>query len=357
MSSVYSQGRVSSLGGGSASGGYHHLTATPFDNYSGGGGNPLDYITSSSNPSNNPALAATADNGVGPTSALPYSSTPPIGWTTFDGVQGYQMTNRGNGSMSSSAALSSHAEQGAPNYSMEQAASESHEQRFHSTELWKPTLFYKYRTLSRYNILNITVSIGFVWTCIVSFVCWLWLIGAWSTDNTSRQVFIDISFIFTVIWGVVMLGCAIFHLKDHKMLTNRHKIMVLAPFVVMWVVLVLGLIAMTISNHKYTNIADFINGEESKEQKEKNKLELSNGHHWCDDEKVQAGLSFYVSLTLLSLAAFFTLPWQALSWAAHVNPECTTNVVDFYDRVEDYADEQQQQQRRKRKGGSRKTLL
>lgn len=322
---------------GSAVSSYQPLSAVPYDGAAAGAfGHPLDYLTMSTSTGGN-------------NSALPYSSAPPTSWTTFDSGGGSVvytgLSNRSSVSatvggtslvslppdMSSPVHTDGRptAGGGPPEYSMEQAAEESYRQRFVDTDLWKIMLFYRYVDLSRMNRLNVFCSIGYVWLCVMSLVGWIWLVGGWSLSNTSREVFTIFGFLFTTGWLVVVFGCALTYLKAHKRLSNRHNLMVISPIVVIAVFAYLGLIALTVSNHRYTNIADF-------DEHDKDSLELSKDHHWCNDEKVTAGLSFYVAMVYLSVAALVALPVQAMSWTAHKFPESVSNIIDFSNTAEKY---------------------
>lgn len=215
-------------------------------------------------------------------------------------------------------------------FTLQGARENSQEEQMIENEYWKPSVFYWYRGVSPLNWLHVMTWIGMIWAIVVSFVCWLWLVGGISLGNDSREAWTIAGSLITLVWFVLQVTLALVYIMQHQWLTYRHTLTVLMPTFVIFCFLLLGFIALWLSNDKYTNIRDFNNGHKTDEEKEKDKLALSSDKHWCDDEKIKAGLSFYVALAWLSLVAFMALPSFVGAYTAHKWPECNSDVTGFF---------------------------
>lgn len=215
-------------------------------------------------------------------------------------------------------------------FTLQGARENSQEEQMQENEYWKPSVFYWYRGVSPLNWLHAMTWVGMIWAIVVSFVCWLWLVGGVSMSNDSREAWTIAGSLITLVWFVLQVTLALVYIMRHQWLTYRHTLTVLMPTFVIFCFLLLGFIGLWLSNDKYTNIRDFNNGHKTDAEKEKDKLALDSDKHWCDDEKVKAGLSFYVALAWLSMAAFMALPSFVGAYTAHKWPECNSDVTGFF---------------------------
>lgn len=217
-------------------------------------------------------------------------------------------------------------------YSLESAFVQSQDERVHDNEVWKVTLVHLLRGLSWNNPLFWVTTFGFVWTLVIGLVAWLWLIDDIPASNDDRKAYTIAGFVISLLWGIIACVTIGVYIARNRRLSYRHFVWVMMFIVAAFIMLILAFVALTLVNQKYTNIRQFNDGshKETKEEKEKNQLELSKDHHWCDAEKVKAGVAFYTALSWMSVVPVVLFPLYLMALVAHIWPECSSDITDFY---------------------------
>jgi len=205
-------------------------------------------------------------------------------------------------------------------------------ERMHENDLWKPTVDYVDLNVSPWNWLHAMTIIGLVWAFVVSLTAWIALVGGWEPTNQSRYDYSVPLWIISAIWAGLTLLSILCYFYRNKLLTYRHNLTVILPLIGIAVILFFGLLALELANNEYTDIRDLDTDESSETSSEEasEALELTNDKHWCQQKKIKAAISYYNSLSWLSLVFVLALVYVVPAHTAHRFPECNSDVTNFF---------------------------
>lgn len=191
-------------------------------------------------------------------------------------------------------------------------------------------------TKGKWNFLNFITLVGTALTAIISLLSFLGLMGVLEPDTTTRSWETGVEGVIAILWFVAAISASASYLLNNSNLRSQHKARVVFVIFANFLLLLFYFLFIILSNAKYTNIRSPHESESSSEEEHFKDLDLSKGHHWCSDDKVMAGLSYYVAMAYGSLMIIILMPAQIEAWYSHSAPERAADVADYYEDTERY---------------------
>ena len=229
-------------------------------------------------------------------------------------------------------------------YSVRAAAFQSLLERLNGNRFWRMRALYIDKLKSRWNALNFISILGTILTAVISLLSVLAVLGVIHPDTSTRSWLTAVEGVIAILWFVAGITASASYLLNNSNLRSQHKARTVYVILANFILLLFYFLFIILSNAKYTNIRVPHESESSSEEEHFEHLDLDKSHHWCSDEKVMAGLSYYMAMIYGSIMIVILMPAQIEAWYAHKAPECASDVADYFATEERYEEKNRQYQ-------------